>query len=121
METWLTLYIKHQKIKSIIVLFHKKSDRQNFYFHKNKISKVNVKQVSMEEDNACEIVNGELDAKSCIYVNESLTKENRDLSLFLEAISACAAIRQSCEIHYSFASYGGNIICTYRANRTECQ
>ena len=33
----------------------------------------------MEEDNACEIVNGEPDAKSCIYVNESLTKQNREL------------------------------------------
>ena len=30
----------------------------------------------MEEDNACEIVNGEPDAKLCIYVNKSLTKQN---------------------------------------------
>ena len=33
----------------------------------------------MEEDNACEIVNGEPDAKSCIYVNKSLTQQNREL------------------------------------------
>ena len=33
----------------------------------------------MEEDNACEIVNGEQDAKSCTYVNERLTKQNLDL------------------------------------------
>ena len=64
---------------SIIVLFYKKSDRQNFYFQKKKISKVHVKLVSMEEDNACEIVNGEQDAKSCTYVNERLTKQNLDL------------------------------------------
>ena len=64
---------------SIIVLFYKKSDRQNFYFQKKKISKVHVKRVSMEEDNACEIVNGEQDAKSCTYVNERLTKQNLDL------------------------------------------
>ena len=33
----------------------------------------------MEEDNGCEIVNGEADAESCIYVNDSLTKQNREL------------------------------------------
>ena len=33
---------------SIIVLFYKKSDRQNFYFQKKKISKVHVKRKSME-------------------------------------------------------------------------
>ena len=33
----------------------------------------------MEEDNACETVNGVPDAKSLIYVNESLTKQNREL------------------------------------------
>ena len=38
------------KMASIIVLFYKKSDRQNFYFQKKKISKVHVKRVSMEED-----------------------------------------------------------------------
>ena len=64
---------------SIIVLFYKKSDRQNFYFQEKKISKVHVKRVSMEEDNACEIVNGEQDAKSCTYVNERLTKQNLEL------------------------------------------
>ena len=64
---------------SIIVLFYKKSDRQNFYFQKKKISKVHVKRVSMEEDNDGGIVNGQPDAKSCIYVNESLTKQNREL------------------------------------------
>ena len=51
------------KMASIVVLFHKKSDRQNLYFQKKKISKVHVKRVAMEEDNACEIVNGESDAK----------------------------------------------------------
>ena len=30
-------------------------------------------------DNVCEIVNGEPDAKSCIYINESLMKQNREL------------------------------------------
>ena len=64
---------------SIIVLFYKKSDRQNFYFQKKKISKVHVKRVPMEEDNDGGIVNGEPDAKSCVYVNESLTKQNREL------------------------------------------
>ena len=64
---------------SIIVLFYKKSDRQNFYFQKKKISKLHVKRVSMEEDNDGGIINGEPDAKSCIYVNESLTKQNREL------------------------------------------
>ena len=64
---------------SIAVLFYKKSDRQNFYFQKKKISKVHVNRVLMEEDNACEIVNGEPDAKSCIYVNKSLTQQNREL------------------------------------------
>ena len=67
------------KMASIIVLFYKKSDRQNFYFQKKKISKVHVKRVSMEEDNDGGIVNGKPDAKSCIYVNESLTKQNREL------------------------------------------
>ena len=33
----------------------------------------------MEEDNDGGIVNGEPDAKSCIYVNQSLTKQNRDI------------------------------------------
>ena len=33
----------------------------------------------MEEGDACEIVNGEPDAHSCIYVNEGLTKQNREL------------------------------------------
>ena len=33
----------------------------------------------MEEDNDGRIVNCEPDAKSCIYVNESLTKQNREL------------------------------------------
>ena len=33
----------------------------------------------MEEDNDGGIVNGEPDAKSCVYVNESLTKQNREL------------------------------------------
>ena len=33
----------------------------------------------MEEDNDGGIVNGEPDAKSCIYVNQSLTKQNREL------------------------------------------
>ena len=33
----------------------------------------------MEEDNACETVNGVPDAKSLIYVNDSLTKQNREL------------------------------------------
>ena len=33
----------------------------------------------MEVDNACETVNGEPDAKLLIYVNESLTKQNREL------------------------------------------
>ena len=55
------------KISSIIVLFHKKN------------SKVHVKRVSMEDDNACQIVNGEPDVKSYIYVNESLTKQNSEL------------------------------------------
>ena len=64
---------------SIIVLFYKKSDRQNLYFQKKKISKVHVKRVSMEEDNDGGIVNGKPDAKSCIYVNESLTKQNREI------------------------------------------
>ena len=67
------------KMASIIVLFYKKSDKQNVYFQKNKISKVHLKRVSMEEDNDGGIVNGEPDAKSCIYVNESLTKQNRGL------------------------------------------
>ena len=67
------------KMASIIVLFQKKSDRQNFYFQKKKISKVHVKRVSMEEDNACEIVNGEPDGNLCIYVNESITKQNHEL------------------------------------------
>ena len=62
------IYVTHQtstnKMASIIVLFYKKSDRKNFYFQKKKISEVHVKRVSMEEDNACEIVNGEPDAKS---------------------------------------------------------
>ena len=71
--------ISKNKMPSIIVLFHKKSNRQNFYFQKKKISKVHVKRVSMEEDNACRIVDGEPDAKLCIYVNESLTKQNREL------------------------------------------
>ena len=35
--------------------------------------------MSIEEDDACEIVNGEPDANPCIYVNESLTKQNREL------------------------------------------
>ena len=39
------------KMASIIVLFHKKSDRQNFYSRRKKISKVHVKLLSMEEDN----------------------------------------------------------------------
>ena len=67
------------KMASIIVLFYKKSDRQNFYFQKKKISKVHAKWVSMEEDNDGGIVNGEPDSKLCIYVNESLTKQNREL------------------------------------------
>ena len=33
----------------------------------------------MEEDNDGGIVNGKPDAKSCIYVNKSLTKQNREL------------------------------------------
>ena len=38
----------------------------------------------MEQDNACETVNGETvngepDAKSCIYVSESLTNQNCEL------------------------------------------
>ena len=33
----------------------------------------------MEEDNDGGIVNGEPDSKLCIYVNESLTKQNREL------------------------------------------
>ena len=33
----------------------------------------------MEEDNDGVIVIGEPDAKSCIYVNQSLTQQNRDL------------------------------------------
>ena len=57
------------KMASIIVLFYKKSDRQNFYFQMKKISKVHVKRVSLKEDNDGVIVNGEPDAKSCIYVN----------------------------------------------------
>ena len=75
--------VAHQTSKnrmtSVTVLFYKKSDRQNFYFQKKKISKVHVKQVSMEEDNACEIVNGEPDPKLYIYVNKSLTKQNHEL------------------------------------------
>ena len=39
------------KMASIIVLFLKKSDRQNFYSQRKKISKVHVKLLSMEEDN----------------------------------------------------------------------
>ena len=35
--------------------------------------------MSIEEGDACEIVNGEPDANSCIYVNEGLTKQNREL------------------------------------------
>ena len=64
---------------SIIALFHKKSNRKSSYFLKKKISKVHVKQVLMEGDNAHEIINEEPDAKSCIYVNESLTNQNRQL------------------------------------------
>ena len=67
------------KMASIIVLFYNKSAKQNVYFQKNKISKVHLKRVSMEEDNDGGIVNGEPGAKSCIYVNESLTKQNRGL------------------------------------------
>ena len=52
------------KMASNIVLFHKKSDRQNFYFQKKKINKVHVKQLSVEEDNASEIVNSETDRVS---------------------------------------------------------
>ena len=48
--------ISKTKISSIIVLFHKKN------------SKVHVKRVSMEDDNACQIVNGEPDVKSYIYI-----------------------------------------------------
>ena len=33
----------------------------------------------MEEENAYEIVSDEPDAKSCIYVNESLIKHNHEL------------------------------------------
>ena len=33
----------------------------------------------MEEDNAYEIVSDEPNAKSCIYVNESLAKHNHEL------------------------------------------
>ena len=33
----------------------------------------------MEEDNACEIVDGEPDAQLCINVNESLTKQKCEL------------------------------------------
>ena len=77
------LHIKHQKIKWLLLYgfcyFTKESNKQNFYFQKKKTSKVNVKHVSREEDNACEIVSGEPDAKLCIYVNESLTKQNREL------------------------------------------
>ena len=51
------------KMASIIVLFYKKSDRQNFYFQMKKISKVHVKRVSLKEDNDGVIVNGEPDAK----------------------------------------------------------
>ena len=38
-----------------------------------------MKRVSTKMDNVGEIVNGEPDAKSCIYINESLTKQNREL------------------------------------------
>ena len=71
--------ISKNKMASIIVLFHKKSDGQNFYFQKKKISKFHVKWVWMEEDNAYEIVSDEPDAKCCIYVNESLAKHNHEL------------------------------------------
>ena len=33
----------------------------------------------MEEDNACEIVNGESDAQSCINVNKILTEQKCEL------------------------------------------
>ena len=33
----------------------------------------------MGEDNACEIINEEPDVKLCIYANDSLTKQNREL------------------------------------------
>ena len=72
------LHIEHQ-MTSAIVLFYKKSDRQTFCFQKKKISKVHIKRVSIEKDNACEIVNGEPDAKLCIYVNVSLTNQNHEL------------------------------------------
>ena len=38
-----------------------------------------MKRVSTKMNNVCEIVNGEPDEKSCIYVNESLTKQNGEL------------------------------------------
>ena len=72
------LHIEHQ-MTSAIVLFYKKSDRQTFCFQKKKISKVHIKRVSIEKDNACEIVNGEPDAKLCIYVNMSLKNQNHEL------------------------------------------
>ena len=71
---------------SIIVLFHKKSDRQNFYFQKKKVSKVHVKWVAMEQDNACEIVNGEPEKqdrelkRNDIYIKVKQWKVKSELS-----------------------------------------
>lgn len=79
-------------------MFHRKSHRQNFYFQKAKLRPLHINQLTDEgfEFEYDEAVRRD-PPKTCIYINESLTPENRDL--FIKAKKK-AKVK-----HYEFPGY----------------
>lgn len=80
----------------IIVTFQKKHDRQNFYFQKSKLRNLHVKQLTDEEfeqPNPDEI----REPNTFVYLNESLTPENRDLLTKTKV--------RAKQLHYKYPGY----------------
>ena len=74
----------HQNLQpTIIVLLYKKNDKNNFYEQKYKVKTLRSNQFSgdaAEEEQHQEI--NDVEPTQRIYINESLTKENRELLQF---------------------------------------
>ncbi len=72
---------KGQPNRSIIVLFHNRTDRENFYHQKGKLKHLHINQLIPENEEFptdCK-PNVKRDSNTFIYMNESHTPENKEL------------------------------------------
>ena len=72
--------VAHRTYDPIIVVFYKKNDRSNFYEQKYKLKTLRSNQFSDDTaEKEQHLESNDVEPTQRIYINESLTKENREL------------------------------------------